>query len=224
MTDLILLGAGGHAKDVIKNVEEYNQAAARNKRFNIIGCVDDVSKIKKRELMGYPVFNSLAGLSKKPLGAAKLICAVGDPVNKIRFIKKTGAGLARFAVLVHPSVNIGNSVELGPGTVVFAGSIISAFCRLGSNVCVNYSCTISHDCVIGDNSTISPGVNLGGRVSAGENVFFGINSCCSNNVTLGSWSAVGAGAVIIRDVAPYAIAAGNPGRVIGRRKEGSPLV
>ena len=224
MTDLILLGAGGHAKDIIKNVEEYNEACRRNERFNIIGCIDDVSEMKKPELMGYRVFGSMDVLSKKAFRNAELICAVGDPGNKIKFIKKVPARKPRFATVIHPSVNIGRSVDIGPGTIIFAGSVISAFCKIGVNVCVNYSCTISHDCVIGDNATIAPGVNLGGRVRVGDNALLGINSCCSNKITLGPWSAVGAGTVVIKDVPGYAIVVGNPHRIIGNRKENLPLI
>jgi acetyltransferase EpsM len=34
------------------------------------------------------------------------------------------------------------------------------------------------------------------------------------NITIGKWAMVGAGAVIIRDVPDYAVVVGNPGRVV----------
>jgi len=224
MNDLVLLGAGGHAKDVIKNIEEFNQSVPKHKRFNLIGCIDDVSAAKKRDVLGYEVFGSVGVLSGRAFKNARLLCAVGDPVNKIKFLKKVTLSKPRFATLVHPSVNMGRFAEAGDGTVIFAGSIISAHCRIGANVCINYSCTISHDCLIGYNATISPGVNLGGRVSVGANALLGINACCSNDIALGPWSVAGAGAVVIRDVPGHAIVAGNPARQIGKRKENKALL
>ena len=57
--------------------------------------------------------------------------------------------------------------------------------------------------------------NLGERpVIIGNDVWVGANSCILRGVTVGEGAIVGAGAVVIHDVTPYTIVAGNPARVI----------
>jgi len=52
-----------------------------------------------------------------------------------------------------------------------------------------------------------------------DEVYLGAGAVVLGNVTIGRGAVVGAGAVVTRDVAPYAIVAGVPARVLGHRKE-----
>ncbi len=53
--------------------------------------------------------------------------------------------------------------------------------------------------------------------SIGHDVWVGCNSIVLHGVNIGSGAVIGAGAVVTKDVPPYAIVAGNPARVIRRR-------
>jgi len=55
-----------------------------------------------------------------------------------------------------------------------------------------------------------------GRVDIGDDVFIGTNALVLKGVTVGSRSVVGAGAVVIEDVPPGAVIAGNPAKVVRR--------
>ncbi len=83
---------------------------------------------------------------------------------------------------------------------------------------------------IGDNCTICPGVRLIahdastkktlgytklGRIDINENCFIGDSTLVLPNVTIGPGSIVGAGSVVVKDVPPDVIAAGNPTRILG---------
>ena len=52
----------------------------------------------------------------------------------------------------------------------------------------------------------------------GDDVWIGIGARILDGVTVGSGCVIGAGAVVIRDIPDYAIAAGVPAKVIGNRK------
>jgi acetyltransferase-like isoleucine patch superfamily enzyme len=54
-------------------------------------------------------------------------------------------------------------------------------------------------------------------VVIGSDVWLGTKSVVLPGVTIGDGAVVGAGAVVTKDVEPYAIVAGVPARVIGRR-------
>jgi acetyltransferase-like isoleucine patch superfamily enzyme len=56
-----------------------------------------------------------------------------------------------------------------------------------------------------------------GDVIIGNDVWFGFGATVLSGVTIGDGAAIGAKAVVTKDVEPYAIVAGNPARVIGKR-------
>lgn len=223
--DLILLGAGGQAKDVIKNIEDYNTDVNRRKRIKLIGCIDDIS-IKERQdnLAGYPVFNTVEVLLQSSFKNVFVLCAVGDPVNKKRFIEKVKQYHPKFINLIHPSVSLHRTTKLGTDNIIFAFSVVSSFCEIQNHVSINYNCSISHDCVIKNYSTLCPGVNLGGRVTVEEGVLFGVNSCSINRIRINSWSAIGAGTTVVKNVPVSVIVAGNPGKIIKKHNKNMPII
>ena len=56
-----------------------------------------------------------------------------------------------------------------------------------------------------------------GDVSIGHDVWLAHGAMVTSGVTIGNGAAVGARAVVIDDIPPYAIAVGNPARVVSRR-------
>ena len=87
---------------------------------------------------------------------------------------------------------------------------------------------------IGDNCSISYNVQLltGGHdphspvfegrhlpIRIGDYVWIGAGAVILQNVRVGKGAVVAAGAVVSRDVPPYAIVGGVPARVIGKRNE-----
>ena len=51
-------------------------------------------------------------------------------------------------------------------------------------------------------------------IHIGQNVWIGFDSCVLPGVSIGQGAVIGARSVVTTDVAPYAVAAGNPARVI----------
>jgi chloramphenicol O-acetyltransferase type B len=63
-----------------------------------------------------------------------------------------------------------------------------------------------------------------GDINIGHDVWVGAQSMILSGVTLGHGSVVGARSLVNRDIPPYAIAAGNPVRIIRRRFEDHVIV
>lgn len=58
-----------------------------------------------------------------------------------------------------------------------------------------------------------------GGVTIGNDVWLGSRAIVLSNLRIGDGAAVGAGAIVTRDVPPYAIVAGNPARILRYRFE-----
>ena len=54
-------------------------------------------------------------------------------------------------------------------------------------------------------------------LTVGDDVWIGAMATVLPGVTIGTGAVIGGGAVVTRDVPPYAIAVGNPARVVGER-------
>ena len=66
---------------------------------------------------------------------------------------------------------------------------------------------------------IHPSAILSPEAEIGDDVWIGAHSVIVGGVRIGSHSIIGAGAVVLQDVAEYSIVAGVPARVIRMRRE-----
>jgi sugar O-acyltransferase (sialic acid O-acetyltransferase NeuD family) len=130
------------------------------------------------------------------------------------------AGL-RFETIVHPSVQHSPWFEVGEGTVICAGSILSANVVLGRHVQINMGCTIGHDVVLGDYATLSPGVHLSGHVHLGDRVLMGtgavvVHGTAKAPLVIGNDAVVGAGASVTKPIPAGLTVVGVPAKPLIR--------
>ncbi len=205
-TAVAVLGAGGHGKVVVATL----RAAGRT----VVACYDDDPARHGEELLGVPVRGPLEAAVNDGVEAAVL----GIGSNRARRAIAERLDLPWISA-VHPSAVVHESVELGPGTVVFAGAVVQPGSTLGRHVIVNTGASVDHDCRVGDFVHVAPGARLAGGVSVEEGAFFGIGSVAIPGVTVGAWSTLGAGSAAARDVPAGVTALGVPARVVRRERE-----
>ena len=157
--------------------------------------------------------------------------------NKIRlFLKKQ--------ILKRKNVIIYNNVTFSG--VEFKGSaIIEPYCRLvgdpviviGKSFYMNAHCHILGEIYIGDNVLFGPKVIIWGRdhgiakgelireqphnkapVYIGDDVWIGGGAIIVKGVKIGKGAVIGAGSVVTKDIPEYAIAVGNPARIVKYRE------
>ena len=139
-------------------------------------------------------------------------------------------------------VQIGEGTKVWHFVHVLPGSTIGRNVVLGQNVMAGPNVRIGDDCKIQDNVAIYEGVELEAEVFCGPSCVFtnvfnpragisrknefrrtlikrgatiGANATILCGITVGEYAFIGAGAVVIRDVAPYALMVGTPARRIG---------
>jgi acetyltransferase-like isoleucine patch superfamily enzyme len=114
----------------------------------------------------------------------------------------------------------GGELSIGHGTNVNG----SARILVRSGVRIGAWCTLSWDCQILDNDFHTMTVDGKKRpstapVTLGDRVWVGTNALILKGVTVGEGAVIAAGAVVTKDVPPYAVVAGSPAKVVGRCDE-----
>lgn len=143
---------------------------------------------------------------------------------------------------VDENVRIGKGTRIWHFSHILSGSLIGERCSFGQNCVVGPNVTIGNGVKVQNNVSIYEGVECEDDVFLGPSMVFtnvinprafiirreefkktllkrgcsiGANATIVCGVTIGEYALVGGGAVINRDVPPYALMAGVPARRIG---------
>lgn len=209
--NLIIVGAGGFAREVLQLVEDINQ---RDSRWEVIGFIDEDAGKKGNIINGYPI---LGGFEWFLEGAENIdvAFAVGNPQVRKRLVDKFRQSFnAAYPNLIHPSVKLSKFVDIGIGNIICQSVILTTNITLGDFNILNLNSTVGHDTNIGSFCTIAPGVNISGHAALNDGCDLGTNSCIIQGKTVGEWSIIGAGSVIVKDIGPRCTAVGVPAKVI----------
>lgn len=165
--------------------------------------IDDDENRQGTTVNGIPVLSLMQAAELYP--DAKVVVAIGNPIVRERLMKKAAGKGFGFETLVHSQVEMSKWVEVGIGTVICGGSILTTNIHIGEHVHINLNCTIGHDVVLGDFVTLAPGVHISGCVQCGRRVYIGtgaviINGTQDKPIVIGDDVVVGAGACVTRSI------------------------
>ena len=139
------------------------------------------------------------------------VIAIGEPGLRRRIAERLESHSIDCPVLIHPkTLQSRDSVVIGAGSIICAGTILTVDIRVGRHVHLNLDCTVGHDAVIQDYVTMSPGVHISGNVTIGAGAFLGTGSCVLENLNIGEGAVVGGAALVNRDVPPNVTVVGVP--------------
>jgi sugar O-acyltransferase (sialic acid O-acetyltransferase NeuD family) len=206
-TPLVIVGAGGHGRELLDIVEAVNAVAPR---FVFEGFCDDSPGpwplLARRGVTVVGTFAQLGGL------AADYVVGLGRGRDRQAVDERATAAGRVPASLVHPLASQGRDLDLGPGLVMAAGARITTNVAVGRHVHLNLNATLSHDCRVGDYVTLNPGANVNGAVTLGDRVTVGSGAVIREGTTVGADVVIGAGAVVVEDAADGATVVGVPAR------------
>lgn len=211
MKDLIIFGASGFGREVAWAVERLNKVTPT---WNLLGFMDDADDIQGTEINGYKVLGKAVDVGS--YSDAYFVVAVGASRTREKIVSnmKTVNPSIKFGTVIDPSVEMSNLVVIGEGTIICAHTIITVNIEIGSHVIINLDCTIGHDAVLQDFVTLYPSVNVSGITNIGHAVELGTGMQIIQGKTVGDYSIVGAGAVVVKDIPAKCTAVGSPAKPI----------
>ncbi len=215
MAEVVLYGAGGHAKVIIDILE-------RSGIHHIVGLVDDTAP--EGRLMGYPVASDLRQYLDRGIRAG--LVAVGDNWQRHRIVTQIQQWCESFTFVtaIHPSVQLGKEVTVAEGTVIMAGGMLNPCVQIGRHCILNTGSIVDHDCTLHEYASIAPGVTLGGNVVVGAYTAIGLGASVIQKMTIGAYTVVGAGSVVVRPIPSECVSFGTPCRVVRKRAVDEPYL
>jgi sugar O-acyltransferase (sialic acid O-acetyltransferase NeuD family) len=199
---LILFGAGGHAKVVLD--------AALSAGLSVQMIVDDNPEIER--MLGVKVISSKTEKWSN-LVKFQFLVAVGNNHIRENIFRQLESRGGVPQNIIHSSVIVSHTAQMGRGIVVIAGAVINAGTVVGDNCIINTSASVDHDCFVGEHVHLCPGVHLAGEVTVGCRTLIGIGTVVLPGIHIGRDCIVGAGAVVNRDLADGVVAFGVPAKV-----------
>ncbi len=149
---------------------------------------------------------------------------------------------AHETAVVDKGVDIGAETKIWHFSHILSETKIGEHCNVGQNVVIGPRVTIGDGCKIQNNVSVYEGVELEDNVFCGPSMVFtnvynprsgisrkseykstlvkkgatlGANCTIMCGVTIGEYAFIGAGAMVLRNVRPFALMVGNPARHIG---------
>ncbi len=143
---------------------------------------------------------------------------------------------------IDDNVSIGGQTKIWHFSHILSGSVIGENCSFGQNCVVGPKVTIGNGVKVQNNVSIYEGVECEDDVFLGPSMVFtnvinprafiqrkdefkktllkkgcsvGANATIVCGVTIGEYALIGSGAVVVKDVPPYALMVGVPARRIG---------
>ena len=153
---------------------------------------------------------------------------------------------AHETAVIDDGCRIGAGSKIWHFSHIMAGCEIGEKCNIGQNVVVSPGVKLGHNVKVQNNVSIYTGVICEDDVFLGPSMVFtniknprsaiirkdqyattlvrhgasiGANATIVCGITIGEFAFIGAGAVVVKDVPPYALVLGNPARHIGWMSE-----
>ena len=207
MRDLLLLGAGGHARSVL--------AALRGADAVVRGALAPSPPMHP---LGVPYLGDDSLLASFDPDDVAVLNGLGPVVARARLHALAVSLGFMVADVIHPRAMVDAGATVAAGAQIFAGAIVNTGAVIGAGALVNSGAVVYHDSVVGDDSHIAPRAVLAGGVRIGDAAHIGLGSRVIEGVTVGSGCVVGAGAVVVRDVPAGTTVVGVPARPITDRR------
>ena len=210
-SNLIILGAGGHALSVAD--------AAVSTGWTVVGFYSPVGTGPASALG--PVLPSLDSLDLSDTAFALGIGANHSRETVAQDISKRFAQTEIVSVL-HATAWVSPHASVQSGAVILAHASVGPGSNVGGGALLNTGASLDRESSLGDYASLGPGARTGGNVSIGERTMIGIQAGILHGVTVGSDCVVGGHSFVNSDLGSSVVAWGTPATTVRTRLRDDP--
>ncbi|MEQ9063189.1 MAG: acetyltransferase [Vicingaceae bacterium] len=203
---MIILGAGGHAKDLVSLLAKESKGS--------ITFFDDTGNFTPEDLFlgAYKMITDLKSLAlafqKDP---SALIATGGIEQRRALYQKCTNAG-GEVVNYIGPQSLVSEFAVIHHSVMIMPQAFISSETNIGKGTLVNRAAGIHHDSSIGNFCEIGPGAQILGRCTIGNDVSIGAGAIVLPDLVIGDHCVVGAGSVVTNDLPNNSTVKGIPAK------------
>ena len=173
MKNIILIGAGGHARSCVDVIESHSL-------FNISFMVGKNDEILKKN----NIVSELEFLKNYKLKKKNILISIGqlkDGKKRKKIFDFYKDKDCNFPIIKSKTCYISSNSNVDEGTIIMHKAFINANSHIGKNCIINTGAIIEHDVRVGDNVHIAPGAIILGGCTIKENSFIGSGSVVKQN-------------------------------------------
>jgi sugar O-acyltransferase (sialic acid O-acetyltransferase NeuD family) len=195
---ICIVGTGGFGREVLTCICDLKLDD------HVVFMIDD-SFFDKKMIMGIEVIKR----SEFTADDYKVIVAIADPHKRKKMVESLPS-TTQYTSIIHPRAVISKWVEIGEGSIITAGVILTCNIKIGQHAHINLNSTIGHDCTIGNYFTCAPATNISGNCHLGNCVYFGTKSSIKEGVSVCDNVTVGMGGVVTKNIDKKGVYIGSP--------------
>jgi len=180
--------------------------------YTIVAFSLDADYMTADEFCGLPVIPFEEVANRYPPNSHEFFVALGySKVNQVRKNKYFAAKALgyRLAAYISSHATVLNDGRIGENCFILEDNTIQPFVTIGNNVTLWSGNHIGHHAIIRDHCFLASHIVVSGRVEIGEACFIGVNATLRDHIKVGERCVIGAGALILSDVAPEGVYAGE---------------
>lgn len=204
---MLVIGAGGHAKEVLEIIRDGNLEKE-------LLFFDNISLNGESNFYSYPILKNFQQVTNLFQKNKDFVLALGG--TNVRFYlaeRLTALGGNLLSIISDKAVvseisYIGIGANIMPYSGIFGNSILK------EGVLVNSFSSVHHDVEIGKFSELSPGCRILGGCKIGEFCVIGSNAVLLPNIRITNQVIIGAGSVVTKNIEEKGVYVGSPARKI----------
>jgi len=208
---LVIVGYAGFGREPYALIQALQRAGADWQDLGFVTDAPADADIVRVHRLGCRVLATVNDLAKYA-DCFDAVVAIGSGLACMEITERLSTSLVSWAILVHPESTLRADVEVGEGSIVFAGARLSTGITVGRYVYIDQNVTARHDAPLGDFSRINTQGSISGSVTIEISALQGAGASILQKREVGAFAVVGAGPVVVRDVPRGSIVKRVPAR------------
>jgi sugar O-acyltransferase (sialic acid O-acetyltransferase NeuD family) len=186
-----LIGAGGFAREIKTHIGDENMVCFVDDQY----YVNDINTLP---------------LSKFNIEEYEVLIAIGSPIKRFEMVNKLPKETKYFTYIDKRAIILDKNIEIGNGSIICAGCILTTNIKIGKHAHLNLQTTIGHDTIIGDFFTSAPGAKISGNCLIHDLVYIGTNSSVREKININSFTTIGLNSGVVKHITEPGIYGGLP--------------
>ena len=189
-----LIGRGGFAKEIKAHIGSSSMK-----------CFVEAEYYNKDDPYTYPIsqFNPLL---------YEVIIAIANPKDRFNIAQRLPKETKYFTFIHKSAQLLGEDINIGKGSIICAGCILTTKVKIGDHAHLNLQTTIGHGCVIGNYFTTAPGVKVSGDCNIKDYVYLGTNSSVREKIEISNNITIGLNAGVVKSIYEPGVYVGVPAK------------